>query len=82
MTMTPIKGGALMAALVLALTGSCPPPVTTPPPPAEVTVPTPSPAACPAPTLMAEDGSCVNPNYWDPPVTPPPNPEPPACKVD
>lgn len=77
--MTILKSGAVLATLVLALTASCPPPTPTPTPaPAEV------PASCPAPTLRAEDGSCVNPNFWDAPVTPEPVPVPeqPACKVD
>jgi hypothetical protein len=75
--MTILKSGAVLATLVLALTASCPPPTPTP-------APAVTPASCPAPTLKAEDGSCVNPNYWDAPATPQPVPVPeqPACKVD
>lgn len=78
--MNRFKGVAVLAALVLALTASCPPPVTTTPAPVEVPVTVP--ARCPEPTLMAEDGSCVNPNFWDAPATPVPTTELPACKVD
>lgn len=79
MTEFKYKGAAVLATLVLTLTASCPPPPTTAPAPAV------EPVSCPAPTLMAEDGSCVNPNFWDAPTAPAPvTPvtEAPACTVE
>lgn len=46
--------------------------------PLEAPAPAPVPA-CPAPTLPAEDGSCVNPDFWD---TPAPAPEVPVIQED